>query len=70
MSEIINAKKYIASLDIGTTSIRCFIYDINVHIVGRACANVIFFVVQFSFMSFSLCKMIKQKCKNSFIFIR
>lgn len=41
MSEKSHDKKYIASLDIGTTSIRCFIYDINVNIVGRACANVI-----------------------------
>lgn len=40
MSEKSHDKKYIASLDIGTTSIRCFIYDINVNIVGRACANV------------------------------
>lgn len=35
-------KKYIASLDIGTTSLRCFIYDINVHIVGKASAKVCF----------------------------
>lgn len=42
MDENSHDQKYIASLDIGTTSIRCFIYDINVHIVGRACANVWF----------------------------
>lgn len=42
MNENSHDQKYIASLDIGTTSIRCFIYDINVHIVGRACANVWF----------------------------
>lgn len=36
-------KRYIASLDIGTTSVRCFIYDVKVQIVGRACANVIIF---------------------------
>lgn len=35
-----HSQKYIASLDIGTTSLRCFIYDVNVHIVGRACSNV------------------------------
>ncbi|XP_055322195.1 putative glycerol kinase 5 [Sitodiplosis mosellana] len=40
MSEKSHDKKYIASLDIGTTSIRCFIYDINVNIVGKACANI------------------------------
>lgn len=38
-------KKFIASLDIGTTSLRCFIYDINVHIVGKACANVCIIII-------------------------
>lgn len=29
-------RKYIAALDIGTTSLRCFIYDNNVEIIGKA----------------------------------
>lgn len=33
-------KKYIAALDIGTTSLRCFIYDSNVRICGVASEKV------------------------------
>lgn len=40
MNENSHSQKYIASLDIGTTSLRCFIYDVNVHIVGKSCSNV------------------------------
>lgn len=29
-------RKYIAALDIGTTSLRCFIYDNNVQLIGKA----------------------------------
>lgn len=35
-----NVNAYIASLDIGTTSVRCFIYDKKVETVGLACENV------------------------------
>lgn len=36
MSETNDKTKYIAALDVGTTTIRCFIYDNNVQIVGKA----------------------------------
>lgn len=39
--------KYIAALDIGTTSIRCFIYDTNVQIKGKAFEKVIFLSISF-----------------------
>lgn len=29
-------QKYIAALDVGTTTIRCFIYNTNVTIIGTA----------------------------------
>lgn len=40
MSEKSHETKYIAALDIGTTSVRCFIYDTAVQIVGKACEKV------------------------------
>lgn len=49
MNENSHIQKYIASLDIGTTSIRCFIYDVNVQIVGKACSNVISEIVFHTF---------------------
>lgn len=53
MNENSHDKKYIASLDIGTTSVRCFIYDIDVRTVGRACADVnIFLKLQLNFIKF------------------
>lgn len=36
MSETNDKTKYIAALDVGTTTVRCFIYDNNVQIVGKA----------------------------------
>lgn len=39
-------EKFIASLDVGTTTIRCFIYDSNVKTRGSACEQVtIFFLL-------------------------
>lgn len=36
MSDTSEQRKYIAALDIGTTSLRCFIYDNNVQLIGKA----------------------------------
>lgn len=36
MSDPNEERKFIAALDIGTTSLRCFIYDNNVQIIGKA----------------------------------
>lgn len=38
-------KKYIAALDVGTTLIRCFIYDSNVTICGLASEKVFIFII-------------------------
>lgn len=35
-----SADKYVAALDVGTTTIRCYIYDKNVQICGSASENV------------------------------
>lgn len=35
-------EKYIAALDVGTTTIRCFIYDSKVNIIGSATDQVRF----------------------------
>lgn len=34
--------KYVAALDVGTTTIRCYIYDKSVRIRGTACEQVNF----------------------------
>lgn len=39
--------KYIAGLDIGTTSLRCFIYDSKTHVHGRGSHHVSATLVQF-----------------------
>lgn len=40
MSEKDSDAKYIAALDIGTTSVRCFVYDAKAQICGVASENV------------------------------
>lgn len=47
-----SGKKLIASLDVGTTTIRCFIYDSNVHTIGSASEQVIIFKFNIFIMIF------------------
>lgn len=54
MGEKSHDKKYIAALDIGTTSIRCFIYDTSVQIIGKACEKVSYFRNTILYSSFEV----------------
>lgn len=53
MSEKSSDAKYIAALDIGTTSIRCFIYDTNVQVKGKACEKVSVFALHLLLLLFN-----------------
>jgi hypothetical protein len=40
-------KKFVAALDVGTTTVRCHIFDQHAKIVGSASAQVHFFLIMY-----------------------
>lgn len=50
-----NNEKFVAALDVGTTTIRCFIYDSNVQIRGSSCEQVNILIANNEIYIFTLC---------------